>query len=247
VALARRGEYERAEKLLKDSLERRGDFTEARIVLGKIYAQQGRYDEAIEEWQKVLEKDSENREVKAAIRKAKEMRDKAKDFPIQRMKLRAIILFLLVGLGVSVLGNVWQGIRVKTSLELLTPSEEPREIDLVSKTAKLFEEDKRLCHFEIKVKQIENTICLSGEIPTFYVHNLLINLVKGVPHVKAVDATEVKVTGAYVVKKGETLISIAHNLYGDGSRWNELFQKNKNKLKDPNQLYPGMKISVPLF
>lgn len=296
VAISRRGEYERAENLLKDILKRRDDFTKARILLGKIYAQRGKYDEAIEEWQKVLENDSEDREVKAAIEKAKEMRNKAKDFPVQRLKLKAAIFFLLAGLGVSVLYNVWLGLRekppkdplpkvyqlekmevgqlniktplelatplpkiyqldkmevgqlnVKTPFQLTTPSKKPEKNDLISKTTNLIKEDKWFHPFEFRIKQTESTICLSGEIPTFYVHNLLISLVKSVPGVKAVDATDVRVTGTYVVKKGETLFTIAYRLYGDSLRWKDLFQRNKDKLKDPNKIFSEMKISVPLF
>ncbi len=45
----------------------------------------------------------------------------------------------------------------------------------------------------------------------------------------------------YVVQKGDTLGSIAAKVYGDVSRWRELWEKNKggrNLLKNPNLIYP---------
>ncbi len=57
---------------------------------------------------------------------------------------------------------------------------------------------------------------------------------------------EVKVsTREYVVKKGDTLSGIAQKELGAPHRWQNLYQLNKDRIKDPNKLRPGQKILIP--
>lgn len=43
----------------------------------------------------------------------------------------------------------------------------------------------------------------------------------------------------YTVKSGDNLYSIAKKMYGDSSKWQQLYQKNSSKIKNPNLIYPG--------
>jgi nucleoid-associated protein YgaU len=49
----------------------------------------------------------------------------------------------------------------------------------------------------------------------------------------------------YEVKAGESLVDIARKLYGDGRRHEQLFEANRNVLKNPAALKPGMVLVVP--
>jgi nucleoid-associated protein YgaU len=49
----------------------------------------------------------------------------------------------------------------------------------------------------------------------------------------------------YVVERGDTLISIARQVFGDGSRWREIYELNRDKLPDPNRLLPGTELRMP--
>jgi hypothetical protein len=50
----------------------------------------------------------------------------------------------------------------------------------------------------------------------------------------------------YVVEKGDTLFSIAGKLLGDGKRWPEIFNANKNVIGiNPALIKPGMKLVIP--
>jgi nucleoid-associated protein YgaU len=51
----------------------------------------------------------------------------------------------------------------------------------------------------------------------------------------------------YQVKKGETLWSIAENLYPDSeiNHWNTLYRENKSKISNPNLLKSGTILTVP--
>ena len=48
------------------------------------------------------------------------------------------------------------------------------------------------------------------------------------------------------VKKGDTLTALAQKLLGDGKRWRELYEANKDLIgKNPNLIKPGQKLKLP--
>jgi len=51
----------------------------------------------------------------------------------------------------------------------------------------------------------------------------------------------------YVVKAGDTLRKIATEFYGDGTKWVEIYKANRAVIKDPNFLYPGLELKIPVL
>jgi nucleoid-associated protein YgaU len=49
----------------------------------------------------------------------------------------------------------------------------------------------------------------------------------------------------YVVEKNDSLSSIAKKVYGNGNKYIHIYKANEDVLKDPNKLYPGMKLKIP--
>jgi nucleoid-associated protein YgaU len=49
----------------------------------------------------------------------------------------------------------------------------------------------------------------------------------------------------YVVKSGDSLSKIAKEVLGDASRWPEIYEANKDQIKDPNLIYPGQELKLP--
>jgi nucleoid-associated protein YgaU len=49
----------------------------------------------------------------------------------------------------------------------------------------------------------------------------------------------------YVVQSGDSLSKIAKEIYGDAKRWTEILEANKDKIKDPNQIAPGLELRIP--
>ena len=49
----------------------------------------------------------------------------------------------------------------------------------------------------------------------------------------------------YVVQSGDSLSKIAQQFYGDAKRWPEIFEANKDKIKDPNVIHPGQELRIP--
>jgi LysM repeat protein len=52
---------------------------------------------------------------------------------------------------------------------------------------------------------------------------------------------------SYVVKKGDCLWSIAKlkGIYSDPFLWPVIYEANKDKIKNPNLIYPGQKLVIP--
>ncbi len=49
----------------------------------------------------------------------------------------------------------------------------------------------------------------------------------------------------YTVERGDSLSKIAKQHYGDANRWKDLFEANKEVIKNPDLIYPGQQIRVP--
>ena len=78
---------------------------------------------------------------------------------------------------------------------------------------------------------------------------LMAGNVKGVTEVVADDLSapvpEVKVE-YYVIESGDTLSKIAKQYYGNAMDYPKIFEANREVIKDPDLIYPGQKIRIPL-
>lgn len=59
------------------------------------------------------------------------------------------------------------------------------------------------------------------------------------------DGFKRQATNEVVVGKGDTLSAIAGRVLGDENRWEELFDANRDKIRDPHRLAEGMTIRLP--
>lgn len=50
----------------------------------------------------------------------------------------------------------------------------------------------------------------------------------------------------YVIESGDTLGGIAKTFLGSAGRYPEIFEANREVIQDPNKIYPGQKIRIPL-
>ncbi len=50
----------------------------------------------------------------------------------------------------------------------------------------------------------------------------------------------------YEIVSGDTLGAIAKRYYGNASQYVRIFEANRDIISDPNKIYPGQKIKIPL-
>lgn len=133
----------------------------------------------------------------------------------------------------------------------------------------LFDTDKEAAdnikqHLDIKLSGIKNldvafddgvaTIC--GDCANEATRNsavLLAGDVKGVEKVVADGLTfpepkeeEKEKVEYYEIVSGDTLGGIAKRFYGKASQYTRIHAANKELIPDPNKIYPGQKIKIPL-
>ena len=56
---------------------------------------------------------------------------------------------------------------------------------------------------------------------------------------------EPEIPTSYIVRKNDNLWNIAKAIYGKGEKWTVIFEANKEKIKDPNKLKPGLEHLIP--
>lgn len=49
----------------------------------------------------------------------------------------------------------------------------------------------------------------------------------------------------YTVKPGDTLSKIAKEMYGNPNGYQKIFDANRDRLRDPNQIRPGQELKIP--
>lgn len=54
-----------------------------------------------------------------------------------------------------------------------------------------------------------------------------------------------KKTKTYTVKSGDCLWNIAKRFYGNGAQYTKIYNANRGKIKNPNLIYPGQKLTIP--
>ncbi len=117
-------------------------------------------------------------------------------------------------------------------------------------------------HLDIKVSGIENlrvgfddgVATLGGECINEKTRDtciLIAGNVKGVERVVADDLVfpepeEKQKVEYYEIVSGDTLGAIAKKYYGKASLYTKIHEANKELIPDPNKIYPGQKIRIPL-
>jgi nucleoid-associated protein YgaU len=78
---------------------------------------------------------------------------------------------------------------------------------------------------------------------------LMAGNIQGISEVNVDDLTAPAATEKveyYVIKSGDTLSGIAAKYYGKGSLYPRIFEANREVIKNPDLIYPGQKIRIPL-
>jgi len=49
----------------------------------------------------------------------------------------------------------------------------------------------------------------------------------------------------YTIQKGDTLYAVAKEFYGNGMKYPDIFEANREVIEDADKIYPGQKIRIP--
>ena len=52
-------------------------------------------------------------------------------------------------------------------------------------------------------------------------------------------------TKIYTVVSGDSLSKIAKREYGDAKAWKQIYEANRDILKDPDKIFPGQNLKIP--
>ncbi|NEV64060.1 peptidoglycan-binding protein LysM [Thiorhodococcus minor] len=105
---------------------------------------------------------------------------------------------------------------------------------------------------DLKVSYQDGAVSLSGKTDDAAAMEkavLMAGNVMGVEKVTAdgLEAPEaVEKVDYYVIQKGDTLSAVAKHFYGKASAYPRIFDANREVIKDPDLIFPGQKIRIPL-
>jgi nucleoid-associated protein YgaU len=98
----------------------------------------------------------------------------------------------------------------------------------------------------------DGKVTLGGQADSYATKQKAVLMAGNVKNVEAVeDLLTVKVKEPepelkyYTIVKGDSLSKIAKEVYGDYKKWTELFEANREVIKDPDLIYPGQTIRIP--
>ena len=120
-------------------------------------------------------------------------------------------------------------------------------------------------HLEVKTHGLSNldvkfddgVVTLCGDCKNQAVRDQAILIAGNIQGVEKVIADDLKAPEAvpeepeekaeiYEIVSGDTLGGIAKRYYGKASAYMKIFEANRDIIEDPNKIYPGQKIRIPL-
>ena len=103
---------------------------------------------------------------------------------------------------------------------------------------------------DVKVEVDGDTVKIAGAAPTQEAREKLILAAGNVLGISKVEE-EISVGSSepeasfHTVAKGDTLWKIAEKAYGNGAKYQAIFEANKPMLSDPDKIYPGQVLRIP--
>jgi nucleoid-associated protein YgaU len=104
----------------------------------------------------------------------------------------------------------------------------------------------------LQVAYADGRCTLSGECPSAEAMQKAVLIAGNIEGVSEVNISGLKVPPPkekveyYIIVKGDTLSKIAKHYYGDANKYPRIFEANREVIKNPDLIFPGQKIRIPL-
>ena len=123
-------------------------------------------------------------------------------------------------------------------------------MSLAAKYASLANTANQLGIRDVQVQEQGGKLHIKGTAPYPMQKDLLWDDIKKIPgwenEIAADIRTEVEdIHGIYTVKPGDTLSKIAKSALDNANRYMEIFEANRNILKDPDKIQVGQQLVIP--
>lgn len=104
-----------------------------------------------------------------------------------------------------------------------------------------------LAAFRLDAAVKDNVLLISGTVDSTTQRDEVMALAKNVSVLFTVSATDllVRQPDRYTIAEGDTLWVIAEKLYGNGDRWQEIFDANQDVLSSPDAIIIGQTLTIP--
>lgn len=105
---------------------------------------------------------------------------------------------------------------------------------------------------DLKVEVEDGVAKVSGKAKDQSAFEKAILMAGNIFGISKVEADELEAPEAdlkveyYEIQSGDTLWAIASKFLGNGAKYTEIFEANREVIKDPDLIYPGQKIRIPL-
>jgi len=250
--LIEKGRIDEAVKMLNTVLSLDSGHYDSHLLLGGILANSGMYDKAIALWERALRIKPDNSAeiqllIDEAIKRKKAEADKKESLrTILGYKIKSILIvavFAAVALVTGImlpLGPTFRESPPKPHEKALEP------VNLKVKVERVFNNNNIT---GIQVAQRESIIFLSGEVNIVQDKYRLENIIREIDGIDALDLTGIKTLYPrgyyYTVREGDNLWNIAEKTFGNGYKYEELYEINHTRILSPSIISPGMDILIP--
>jgi nucleoid-associated protein YgaU len=105
---------------------------------------------------------------------------------------------------------------------------------------------------DVQYDPTSGKVALSGEAASAEAMEKAVLIAGNVQGVADVDVAsmqhpaETGKTEYYIIQAGDNLSKIARQFYNDPNQYPKIFEANREVIKDPNLIFPGQKIRIPL-
>lgn len=105
-------------------------------------------------------------------------------------------------------------------------------------------------NMEGTVEERDGKLYIKGRVRSQDEANKIWDAIKTIPTWREEIVADIQATGGagptpYTVKPGDTLSKIAKEHLGNANAYMDIFNANKDQLKDPDQIKPGQVLKIP--